>query len=858
MKYKAILLVLLVSLITVTPMLPMSFAQAPAVVSIQISAPAGVTLSVTFTFTRNEVAVGGPFTLVATNEVKARSYTCSNEPNDITWTSTITGDWPGAPDTSWSGTNEYWPETYSYTNTGKTVSLGPARGPKIDVLRHEVIRSPGPARIAMLSGYDDMSPDQIRTEDIIAQAAGKDTIPGTADDLTVTEDLGFHMGYIAYNIRDAATVNLNRSDRLQGAMDEVDYWPLHDVEFRHALIHCYDQLAIIPPVYGFIVTPVRSLVPPAQSKYYNTAVPAHPYNPGDPFADTMYNGTHFKDSCSILRAADYEFVDFDDSKTVTDADYWNCPGGARMPDMVIYTPLFTDAPTSFTHGARFVADLAKIGLASVGANGDRGLRNLGWNFDFYLDAVYGTATYEGGNFDAYMVFHGMGRLPDQLFGFLHSSMDCRIAWGQDNGPGVHDDDLDDLCETVRYSIDTDDIEAAAKEIQYMLYAHLNTTEYPNADNYALAYMLLYSRSYFNVFHQELEGIVKSPGYGSDNDWTFFNVQWAPGTTGRFEDVYGDAALESVMIYINGLPPDSLNPTFGTTVYEWNIMGQCLDGLTAVNPYNHADIPWIASSWEMKELLNQGPGANETWMEVDFCLRDDVYWADGYPVTPSDVEFNLEFFRDYKTINFFDQSLVLQDVLVVNATCCTVKSSESGLSLFYDYAGSGVVLPPQIWDTQWGDSNATWKDSGAVADYHPEDVAYGAATMGDGSITGHGPYTADPLGWGAVPTHLFGTGKYIFRTWDEVDEVDEMWANRHYFMTQDDLDALKADMFWEVGDRNQDGIVNVSDLTFTSFAFGSYKDDPTYDAAADYNSDDWVNIEDISNCAYHLIWQRTWP
>jgi ABC-type transport system substrate-binding protein len=703
----------------------------------------------------------------------------------------------------------------------------------------------------MLNGECDMSPDQIRTEDIIAQRKGKDANPGTADDLTVTEDLGFHMGYIAWNIRDTATVNLNRSDRIHGAMATVSYWPLHDVEFRHGLIHSYNQLAIIPPIYGFIVTPVRSLVPPAQSKYYNTAVPAHPFNQGSPFATTVYNGTHYKDSCSILREAGYTFEDKGSIGVVDDADYWKTPGGHDMPEIVIYTPLFGDAPTSYTHGARFVEDLAKIGLAATTANGQKGLRNLGWNFDFYLDAVYGTADYPGGNFDAYMVFHGLGRLPDQLFSFLHSSKDCTVAWGQDNGPGVNDPDLDDLCEEVLYSIDTDDIEVAAKEIQYMLYAQLNTTVYPNADNYALAYMLLYSRSLFNVFHQELEGVVKSPGYGSDNDWTFLAANWTAGSTGRWEDVYGDSALESVMIYINGLPPDSLNPTFGTTAYEWNIMGHCLDGLTAVNPYNHFDIPWIATSWELTELLNQGPHSNETWMEVDFYLRDDVYWADGHMVNASNVEFNLEFFRDYSTINFFDQSQVLQDVVTHNRTWCTVKSSEAGLSLFYDYAGTGLVLPPQIWDT-------TWTGPAEVANHHPENEVYGPGTMGDGSITGHGAYTADPQGWGTTPTQLFGTGKYIFRTWDAVDEVDEMWANRHYFLTQGELATLMSNMFWEVGDYNADGVDNVIDLTWTSFAFGSYKTDPTYDAAADYNTDDWVNIEDVSNCAYHLLWQRTWP
>ncbi len=67
----------------------------------------------------------------------------------------------------------------------------------------------------------------------------------------------------------------------------------------------------------------------------------------------------------------------------------------------------------------------------------------------------------------------------------------------------------------------------------------------------------------------------------------------------------------------------------------------------------------------------------------------------------------------------------------------------------------------------------------------------------------------------------------------------------------------ANMFWEVGDRNKDGVVNVVDLTFVSFAFGTNIGDgiPPFDPLADFNSDNWVNIADVSNCAYHLLWQR---
>jgi hypothetical protein len=114
---------------------------------------------------------------------------------------------------------------------------------------------------------------------------------------------------LLYNIR--PDQSYRRDDLAEG------FWPLADPAFRHALIHGYDQLGIIPPIYGFIVTPVRSLVPPAQSYWYNSAVPTHDFNLGNPF--TSPPGEH--STCGILKDAGYVFVDADSSSSVTAPDY---------------------------------------------------------------------------------------------------------------------------------------------------------------------------------------------------------------------------------------------------------------------------------------------------------------------------------------------------------------------------------------------------------------------------------------------------------------------------------------------------------------------------------------------------------
>jgi ABC-type transport system substrate-binding protein len=587
---------------------------------------------------------------------------------------------------------------------------------------------------------------------------------------------------------------------------------LHDAEFRHALIHCYDQLGIIPPIYGYTVTPVRSKVPPSQGPYYNPNVPTHPYNPGDPFTSTPSD----HDSCGILKAAGYTFVDVGSIGVVDSADYWKMPNGDLLDRYVIWTPLVTDAPTSYEHVARFVRDLGSIGLAATTANGLSGLINEGVPFNEYLQQVYDFAT-----FDAFFVAENFGKFPEQLHLLLHSSQDSLTYPGRRNAPGVNDPLMDALCETVKYSLDPNDAEAAAKQIQEEMY----DPTLLNADNFALAYICMYTKTHFNSYNPNLRCIVKSGGYGSDNKWTFLNIEWAPGTA-RLEDVYGDSAPETVVKWVLGQSPDNFNSLYAG-VY---------DGLVGMNPYNHYDIPWIASDWTIIETTGG--------MEISFTLSDDVYWQDGYLFDAYDVEFCLELLRDFSVPRYVNPCETLVDVAVLDATHCTIEVNEAGLALFYGFAGLGALLPRQIWDRPWA-------NLAALLAYAPEAWAYGT-DMAPG-------YAAGP--WASqVSTNLFGTGPWIFQFYDTVNEYAELWANRDYFLTQADVHTLKADMFWEVGDRNKDGVVDVIDLTFVSFAYGTNIADgiPPFDPQADFNSDNWVDIKDLSNCAYHLLWQKEYP
>ena len=707
------------------------------------------------------------------------------------------------------------------------IPLGSAH-PEMDILTFTVITTPAARAAAMITGTADVWPSLSVPMDLWSspiEEENGDLTPARIAAVSgagayIAADLGFHVGAIVYNIR--ADQGYRRTD--------ISYWPLHDAEFRHALIHCYDQLAIIPPIYGYVVTPVRSLVPPAQSKYYNTAVEAHPYNPGDPF--TSPSGEH--STCGILKAAGYSFVDANSNDIVDPADYWKTPPhagyptGRPLPQMAIDSPPVANAPAADAHVAAFIADLSAVGLRSTFANGLHGFTQAPGVFNTYLSAAY-----NGANFDAFFACYGLDKIPDQLYSLLHTDQDSLAYPGRRNAPGINDATINALTETVKFSFDTDDIETAAKDIQDRMY----DSTLPNADNFALAYMCMYSRSHFNAYNTNLEGIIKSGGYGTDNKWTFLNINWA--TAPRMK------GTETQVIWMLPEAPSTFNPLDADTKYEWEILARVYDGLTNENPYNLYDIPWLAADWTVTETA--------TGMKIDFTLRNDVTWHDGYPFTASDVEFCLELLRDWQVPRYAEATQTLDDVIVTDATHFTVNATEAGLALFYDFAGLAAMLPPQIWDR-------TWPSQAALLAYDPTAFAYGT-DMAPGYYAG--PWAAD------VPTNLFGTGPWIFQFWagGAATPTGDLNANTGYFLTTEQKYDLKQEMFWEVGDYTghpaaaiptNEGIVNVVDLTYVSFAFGSYMGDPDWDVAADFNENLFVGIEDLSNVAYHLMWQREYP
>jgi len=654
------------------------------------------------------------------------------------------------------------------------------RGPKIDLWRLLTIKSPDDQLIAIKTGVIDMLPDLIRPADI--EDLGAQTPP-----YIITDAPGFHMGHIGFNLRKPV---------------------IDDVAFRHALLHGYPQEDIIASIYEYTVTPVRSLVPPAQAGWKNPAIPTHPFNHGD-----MGDAPGTESVFGILYAAGYTYhgTGYGDLGA-----YWLTPGDDPIPAYVMWTPSYETAPTSAEHGARLMDEWHRCGLNT--------LEHAPADFNWYTGKVF-----DEQDFDIYMIFWGLGRFPDHLYDMCHSSQDVPGAY---NAVGIHDDVLDPLLETIKFGLNHAEKLDAAFEVQRMLY---DETE---ADC-AFAYLQMYSRVYFNSFQPELGGIVNSMGYGSDNDWTLYNIHWE--TTSGLRPVTED----NMVIYCNGEAPASLNPLQASTVYEWNIINPTMTGLIQVDPYTHKDLPWAATDWTIEgPWTGTAPNGDPIvdGMKVTYNLRDDVYWQDGNLFTAYDCEFSLEFMRDNEIPRYTAAWTPIVDVHATSATSFTVYANETGQFYLYDWAGMAPLLPPQVWSHMDGKPL-------------PDILGYEVWK----NTTDTGPWP--------TPYCLFGIGPMVFQGYDEVGMYSDETRFEYFFKTTDELGEMLVDMFHKVGDcappdydhRTDpvayDGLINDDDQSVMSLSFGYLSGEPEFAPHADINSDDFVDMSDTSMLSFYFGWRR---
>jgi hypothetical protein len=154
------------------------------------------------------------------------------------------------------------------------------------------------------------------------------------------------------------------------------------------------------------------------------------------------------------------------------------------------------------------------------------------------------------DFDIEAIGWGVGRDPDYLFDFFHSSKDGEDEY---NLPGIHNAELDELLYAIKYWMwpngtyitTMSDMVKIVCDAAEMLY-------------YLTPYMVKYCAVATNAFAHGLKCWEESLGYGSDNWWSYNWIIWQDPT-------------KTSINHANPEPPQKLNPGTASTVYEWHIL-----------------------------------------------------------------------------------------------------------------------------------------------------------------------------------------------------------------------------------------------------------------------------------------------
>jgi len=659
-------------------------------------------------------------------------------------------------------------------------------GPQSEHMLFRTILGPTGQRIAMLNREVDILTDLIRTIDIDALVLGPDGIAGTSDDNKLTSTPAFHMCYFAFNLRKFPFGPVNGSNPGQA--------------LRQAIAYLLPKDALIGSLFKYIAVRLDSTVPPSFAAFYNPNVAIYDYNPAQ--------------ASSTLYSAGYTF----DTKN----NVWKAPNGTALPTISIMSPLYEVAPTSFTIASRLVQEMNAIKLWAVHEPANFWAMN--------------TKVFQYHDFDMYFsCWDQIGSAPDFLYDFFHSSND--VEWG-DNSPGIRNDALDQVLETLKFSLNYNAQVEAAQNAQLEL-------------SIMLPYVPVYSRNYFNAHRPEFKSVILSPGYGIDNFWTFTNIRGP-----RISPIVkppGYMVQGNETIWTIGDKPESFNPAYAGTVYAWQILGNvfnayAFDSLIMTNPYDHTDMPWLADSWLVEGPINitaPNGGTIVNGMKITFTLTErTVYWHDGEVFDANDVVFSWEYVRNETIPNFMSFWVNLVDADAPDARTAVLYQNTTGLWLLYDAAIIGILFPPQVWNKVRDDPNTLANE---VLLYQPEkhprpNAAYPWLT----EVIGVGPWVFRDTSSDNYYTNIVA---FDVRT----HEPSSNMPNLHFFKTTGENQEMMLKMFYKMGDVSLNGKVDITDLSRLASKYGK-RGTPGW-RQEDVVTDGIINILDLATAGKNFGKQR---
>jgi peptide/nickel transport system substrate-binding protein len=568
--------------------------------------------------------------------------------------------------------------------------------PRFDEAYMQVVLTPSAQRAAFEGCQVEMLPDMLTWTDIQALIAKNQIMYASP---------GYHYCYIGINVRDYVPDDYGQPDAGRSLA------PLNWTAFRQALawagLNLAQKAAAIQMIYGGpAVTPVNNPVPPALGYWSNTAL----LDPGGDYAKAW----------EILQAAGFY-------KNTTDNKLYQ-PNGVPVRDQIEQLSP-SAAPTSVAFTQKWVDQWNDFFDNYVGVT------NCNYWNNPIPSATITQRVWLWRNFDQFFLCWGLGRFPDYLYDFFHSSQE---GVDGNNAMGIKDPGLDALLEELKWGTVHEEKVDACWDAQELLVEELVPAVY------------LYSRTYYTAFKNYtyfdptnpnyLVNMVNMKGQGADNGWTWGLMHWNGAPSG------------GMLKYCLTGDVEELHPGWASWAYEWDILNRVLDGLLAVNPYTVKDLPWIACDWKVEPF--EWEPMNVVGQKVRFQIRDGTLWHDLEPVTVYDIQFALSFLPNFPRYGSIWQYVLWSQI--VDPCTIDVYLNTTSQWIVYDLAGSALLFPKHI--------------------YGP-----------DGWLETHGydPVNAEvwniPYNVGEARKALVGCGPYVFDSWDPATKVCHIVKFNHYWV-----------------------------------------------------------------------------
>lgn len=324
------------------------------------------------------------------------------------------------------------------------------------------------------------------------------------------------------------------------------------------------------------------------------------------------------------------------------------PNGQPIKKIKLLTPLARVAPTT--------AELAEQIADS--------LRAIGFPVEIEpMDFSAMISKLDAKDYSIAVLAWGMGRNPDSLYSFYHSSMDIPGGY---NMTGTNNPQLDAALTRLRFAKDKTTAQAASIESQKLL-------------SELVPSIPIYSRFSVSTVSKVWKNVLSTDKMTADNIWTLIMAEPKDGHKRTLNMVLAEE-------------PRNLNPFVASSAYSWQVLGLIFESLIGSDPFTLEDIPSLAESWNVKTV---GVGKS-MHTELVFKMRPRLKWNDGSSLTANDVKATIEFLQKNKIPRFFDSLKNVKSVELLKDGRLLVRME--GTSYWYlDNIGGLPCMPKQVLD-----------------------------------------------------------------------------------------------------------------------------------------------------------------